>query len=141
MMNEVLEMIFKNLGEWTFVADVEEIVGKERAQAMVDDLVNKGFVKYCGCDCGGFMTTDKAHKHLKSLTQPETAVWTTQDGLKIRVTHMSNEHLVNAINWLIIEQEVGPEDNFSDLTDEYQGIMIGTWVKILSQELYNRIPK
>lgn len=140
-MKEILEMVFKNLGEWTFVSDVEEIVGKERAQSVLNDLIKRGLVKYCGCGCGGFMVTDKAIKHLKAQTQPETAVWTTQDGLKIRVAHMSNEHLVNAINWLIIEQEVGTEDNFSDLTDEYQGIMIGTWVKILSQELYNRIPK
>lgn len=141
MMKEVLEMIFKNLGEWTFVADVEEIIGKERAQKVVDDLLREQFIKYCGCSCGGFMITEKGIDRLEQDGKGKIAVWKTQDGLNIRVPHMSNEHIVNAINWLLVEQTTDPEETFSDLTDEYQGIMIGTWVKILSEELYNRIPK
>lgn len=141
MMKEVLEMIFKNLGELTFVADVEEIIGKERAQKVVDDLIREQFIKYCGCSCGGFMITEKGIARLEQDGKGKIAVWKTQDGLNIRVPHMSNEHIVNAINWLLVEQTTDPEETFSDLTDEYQGIMIGTWVKILSQELYNRIPK
>lgn len=140
-MKEVLGMIFKNLGEWTFVADVEEIIGKERAQKMVDDLLREQFIKYCGCSCGGFMITEKGITHLEQDSKGKIAVWKTQDGLNIRVPHMSNEHIVNAIKWLLVEQTTDPEETFSDLTDEYEGVMIGTWIQILSQELFNRIPK
>lgn len=87
------------------------------------------------------MITEKGVKHLEACEAQNVAVWTTEDGLKIRITHMSSEHLVNAINWLITEQTKTQKDAFSDLTDQYQGVMLGTWVKTLSQELYNRIPK
>lgn len=141
MMKEVLGMLLKHLGECTFVADVEDIIGKERAQGMIDSLLREQFIKYCGCSCGGFMITEKGINHLEENGKGKIAVWKTQDGLSIRVTHMSNEHIVNAINWLLVEQTSGPEETFSDLTDEYEGVMIGTWLQILSQEIFNRIPK
>ena len=63
-------------------------------------------------------------------------VWKTESGDSVRLTHMSDEHLRNAIAWLLKDG-----DGFSDLTDLYEGIMIGAWIQILSQELFNRIPK
>lgn len=140
-MKQVLEMIFKNLGEWVYLADVEEMVGLSNGQNAVDQLLNKKLIKYCGCGCGGFMITPQGIKHLEGDDKEKLAIWKTQDGLNIRVTNMSNEHLANAINWLLVEQTSDPEESFSDLTDEYQGVMIGTWLQILSQELYNRLTK
>lgn len=64
-MKQVLEMIFKNLGEWVYLADVEEMVGLSNAQNAVDQLLNKELIKYCGCDCGGFMITEKGIEHLE----------------------------------------------------------------------------
>ena len=61
-------------------------------------------------------------------------VWKTEKGDRIRLTHMSDEHIRNGIVWLLKDG-----DGFSDLTDLYEGIMIGAWIDAMSDELYNRL--
>lgn len=83
-------------------------------------------------------------KHLNPPPQPKKAVlvWKTREGDQVRLTHMSSEHLVNAIDWLLHEQNLDPEwkgDNWSDLTERYEGVMLGTWIKAMTEELYSRI--
>lgn len=65
MMKEVLELVLKNLGDWRTLADVEETVGKEQAQKIVNDILEKKFIKCCGCGCGGFMITEKGIAYLE----------------------------------------------------------------------------
>ena len=62
-------------------------------------------------------------------------VWKTQEGYPVRLHHMSNEHLVNAITWLTTDENGLP----SDLSDLYEGILLATWIREMTQELYRRI--
>ena len=56
--------------------------------------------------------------------------WKTQEGNVVRITHMSDEHLRNAIIWLLT-------DSFLD--EVYEGIPITQWVKEMSTELHSRM--
>ena len=59
-----------------------------------------------------------------------TLVWKTQEGNAVRLTHMSDEHLRNAIIWLLKD---------SSLTDEYEGVSITCWAKEMATELHSRM--
>lgn len=60
----------------------------------------------------------------------QVLVWKTQEGNVVRLTHMSDEHLRNAITWLLTD---------SSLDEVYEGIPITQWVKEMSVELHNRL--
>lgn len=68
-------------------------------------------------------------------TKP-TLVWKTQEGFDMRISHMSDEHIVNAINWLLVEPGT---DDPSDLNDTYLQVPIIIWIRELTQELYRRL--
>ena len=57
-------------------------------------------------------------------------IWKTESGHLIRITHMSDEHLRNAIIWLLTD---------SSLTDECGGVPITQWVKEMAAELHSRM--
>lgn len=75
------------------------------------------------------------------MNKEQVLVWKTQQGNLVRLSHMSNEHLKNAIEWLLLEPESVRERTdlvFSDLTELYEGVMIGTWIQAMTAELYDR---
>lgn len=57
-------------------------------------------------------------------------VWKTESGDVVRITHMSDEHLRNAIVWLLTD---------SDLDDLYEGVPITEWVAEMAAELHSRM--
>lgn len=63
-------------------------------------------------------------------------VWKTEDGFAMRISHMSDEHIINAINWLLTEPGT---DEPSDLKDTYLQVPIIVWIRELTQELYRRL--
>ncbi|HDR2377173.1 hypothetical protein GECvBMG_gp028 [Salmonella phage GEC_vB_MG] len=60
----------------------------------------------------------------------QVLVWKTQEGNVVRITHMSDEHLRNAIVWLFTD---------SDLSDLYEGVPITQWVAEMAAELHSRM--
>lgn len=56
-------------------------------------------------------------------------VWKTQAGDIVRITHMSDDHLRNAIMWLLTD---------SSLSDECEGVPVTEWVKAMATELHSR---
>lgn len=57
-------------------------------------------------------------------------IWKTEQGNLVRLSHMSDEHLRNAIIWLLTD---------SSLTDECEGVPITHWVKEMATELHSRM--
>ncbi|QEQ94882.1 hypothetical protein pEaSNUABM56_00083 [Erwinia phage pEa_SNUABM_56] len=72
------------------------------------------------------------------IVEPMPFIWRDAHGFQSRVSHMSNEHINNAITWLLYDQS-GPEECFSDLDEQYEGHTIGDWINHLTNELYRRI--
>ncbi len=66
------------------------------------------------------------------MSKNKILVWKTAQGDVVRLTHMSDEHLRNAIIWLL-------KDSFLD--DVYEGTPITQWVKDMSAELHSRMDK
>lgn len=62
-------------------------------------------------------------------------VWKTQEGDIVRVTHMSDAHLQNAITWLLHDKD----GEFSDLNEKYEGVSLGAWIMVMTAELRSRI--
>lgn len=60
----------------------------------------------------------------------QVLVWKTQEGNVVRITHMSDEHLRNAIIWLLTD---------SLLDDVYEDIPITQWVAEMAAELHSRM--
>lgn len=60
----------------------------------------------------------------------QVLVWKTQEGNVVRITHMSDEHLRNAIIWLLT-------DSFLD--EVYEGTPITQWVEEMAIELHSRM--
>ena len=71
------------------------------------------------------------------MQENKILVWKTQEGNLVRITHMSNEHLRNAIHWLVTDIE----DGFSDLNEVYEGVTIGEWIMKMTDEISSRIPQ
>lgn len=57
-------------------------------------------------------------------------VWKTESGAVVRITHMSDEHLRNAIVWLLTD---------SELDDLHEGVPITEWVAEMAAELHSRM--
>uniref|UniRef100_A0AAU8GFL0 Uncharacterized protein n=1 Tax=Salmonella phage vB_SEnST11_KE22 TaxID=3161173 RepID=A0AAU8GFL0_9CAUD len=60
----------------------------------------------------------------------QVLVWKTQEGNVVRLTHMSDEHLRNAIIWLLTD---------SCLDDKTEGVPITVWVEAMAAELNSRM--
>ncbi|AFU63702.1 hypothetical protein [Salmonella phage SSE121] len=78
------------------------------------------------------------------MQENKILVWKTQEGNLVRLTHMSSEHLRNAISWLLREQNLDPNwrgDGWSDLSDTYEGVQLGVWVEAMTDEISSRIPQ
>lgn len=71
------------------------------------------------------------------MQENKILVWKTQEGNLVRLTHMSSEHLRNAIFWLVADIE----DGFSDLNEVYEGVTIGEWIMKMTDEISSRIPQ
>lgn len=120
---------------WTFHYVIEEALGlsAEVVDSSLAYLKREKMINQCLCGCQGIMI---APKGLDMLPKPEKKekmlVWKTQDGKVVRITHMSDDHLRNAIIWLLTG---------SLLDDVYEGIPITQWVKEMSAELHSRMDK
>lgn len=120
---------------WTFHYVIEEALGlsAEVVDSSLAYLKREKMINQCLCGCQGIMI---APKGLDMLPKPEKKekmlVWKTQDGKVVRITHMSDDHLRNAIIWLLTG---------SLLDDVYEDIPITKWVKEMSAELHSRMDK
>lgn len=131
---EVLRFLREDLEKtenWTYSPRLDEKFSEKVARLAIQRLTENKMVKYCACCCGGVMITPKGLEKIKQ--EPPLLVWKTKEGNVIRPSHMSTEHILNAITWLL-------EGNgtFSDLDDMYEGHCIGDWIKNLSAELADR---
>lgn len=118
---------------WTFHYVIEEALD---LSAMVVDisltqLEQEKMITRCLCGCNGIMIAPAGYDVLpKPEKKEQILVWKTQEGNVVRLTHMSDEHLRNAIIWLLKD---------SSLTDEYEGVSITYWVKEMATELHSRM--
>uniref|UniRef100_A0AAU8GHR0 Uncharacterized protein n=1 Tax=Salmonella phage vB_SEnST11_KE23 TaxID=3161174 RepID=A0AAU8GHR0_9CAUD len=64
------------------------------------------------------------------MEKNKVLVWKTQEGNLVRLTHMSDEHLRNAIIWLLTD---------SCLDDKTEGVPITVWVEAMAAELNSRM--
>lgn len=118
---------------WTFHYIIEEALDLSpmTVEISLTQLEQEKVITRCQCGCNGIMI---APAGLDMLPKPEkkeqVLVWKTQEGNVVRVTHMSDEHLRNAILWLLTD---------SALDDSYGAIPITQWVKEMSAELHSRM--
>ena len=108
---EILHFLEKSLEEkqgWTYHKEVADRFGEPATTEALSSLIGHGKVIACGCGCSGM----------------------TESGKVVRLTHMSDDHLRNAIIWLLTD---------SNLTDEYEGYGITQWLVAMSRELHSRV--
>ncbi|AFC21428.1 hypothetical protein GAP31_247 [Cronobacter phage vB_CsaM_GAP31] len=120
---------------WTFHYVIEEALGLSPmvVDISLTQLEQEKMITRCLCGCNGIMIAPAGYDVLpKPEKQEQILVWKTQEGNVVRITHMSDEHLRNAIIWLLKD---------SSLTDEYEGVSITQWVKEMSAELHSRMDK
>ncbi|MBL5841367.1 hypothetical protein I4U30_24235 [Enterobacter asburiae] len=135
---QILQFLKEDLertGAWTFHYVIEEAL--DLSPMVVDisltQLEQDKMITRCLCGCNGIMIAPAGYDVLpKPEKQEQILVWKTQEGNVVRITHMSDEHLRNAIIWLLKD---------SSLTDEYEGVSITQWVKEMSAELHSRMDK
>lgn len=118
---------------WTFHYIIEEAL--DLSPMVVDisltQLEQEKMITRCLCGCNGIMIAPAGYDVLPKPEKKEKVwVWKTAQGDVIRLTHMSDEHLRNAIIWLLTD---------SSLTDEYEGVPITQWVKEMATELHSRM--
>jgi len=118
---------------WTFHYVIEEAL--DLSPMVVDisltQLEQEKMITRCLCGCNGIMIAPAGYDVLpKPEKQEKILVWKTQEGNVVRITHMSDEHLRNAIIWLLTD---------SLLDDLYEGIPITQWVKEMAAELHSRM--
>ncbi|AUE23447.1 hypothetical protein Ro1_00242 [Raoultella phage Ro1] len=63
------------------------------------------------------------------MDQTKVLVWKTQEGYPVRITHMSDEHIINAVQWLT---------DFST-NEEIEGVEVKWWIIEFTRELYKRL--
>lgn len=128
---EILHFLEKSLEEkqeWTYHKEVADRFGEPATTEALSSLIGHGKVITCGCGCSGMMITPAG---LEDIRPPKRImVWKTESGKVVRLTHMSDDHLRNAIIWLLTD---------SSLDEVYEGIPITQWVKEMSVELHNRL--
>lgn len=130
---EILRFLKGSMEEkqgWTYHKEVADKFGEPAVTEALSSLIGHGKVDVCGCGCSGMMITPVG---LEDIRPPKRImVWKTESGNVVRLTHMSDDHLRNAIIWLLTD---------SSLTDEYEGYGITQWVKEMSAELHGRMDK
>lgn len=134
----ILKFLAKDLEKretWTTVTMVMEEIGipVDEAWLSINFLNNEKLVKLCGCGCKGFMISSEGLSAIKAK-DATPLVWKTREGNIIRLAHMSDDHLWNAIEWLIKD----PDGSWSSLEDTYEGVQIGSWVAHMATELRSR---
>lgn len=118
---------------WTFHYVIEEALNlsAEVVDNALTHLESEGMITSCGCGCCGIMIAPRGYDMLpKPEKKDQVLVWKTQEGNVVRITHMSDEHLRNAIIWLLTD---------SNLEEEFEGIPITFWVMEMSKELHSRM--
>lgn len=118
---------------WAFHYDIEEALGLSPmiVDISLTQLEQEKMITRCLCGCNGIMIAPAGYDVLpKPEKKEQILVWKTQEGNVVRLSHMSDEHLRNAIIWLLKD---------SSLTDEYEGIPITQWVKEMATELHSRM--
>lgn len=118
--------------------EIEETLGlsEEVVHNALTYLERENMITHCVCGCRGIILLPRPRN------KEQVLVWKTQDGNVVRLTHMSNEHLVNAVAWLLNEQNLDPEwrgDAWSDLSELYHGVQLGEWIQAMTEELCSRI--
>ncbi len=118
---------------WTFHYVIEEALNL--STDVVDNalmfLEREKMITRCLCGCNGIMIAPAGYDMLPRPEKKEQIlVWKTQEGNVVRITRMSDEHLRNAIIWLLTD---------SLLDDVYEDIPITQWVKEMSAELHSRM--
>lgn len=68
---------------------------------------------------------------LTDISDNNIPVWTTMDGYRIRVSHMSDDHVLNAMQWLL-------DDEGITVDDFCNGNSVGYWISIFGKELADR---
>ncbi|ARB12508.1 hypothetical protein BIS47_04 [Klebsiella phage vB_KpnM_BIS47] len=128
---EILHFLEKSLEEkqgWTYHKEVADKFGEPATTEALASLIGNGKVMDCGCGCSGMMITPAG---LEDIRPPKRImVWKTESGKVVRLTHMSDDHLRNAIIWLLTD---------SSLTDEHEGYGITQWLVAMSRELHSRV--
>lgn len=120
---------------WAFHYDIEEALGLSPmiVDISLTQLEQDKMITRCLCGCNGIMIAPAGYDVLpKPEEKEQILVWKTQDGKVVRITHMSDDHLRNAIIWLLTD---------SLLDDVYEDIPITKWVKEMSAELHSRMDK
>lgn len=118
---------------WTFHYVIEESLGLSPmvVDISLTQLEQEKMITRCLCGCNGIMIAPAGYDVLpKPEKQEQILVWKTQEGNVVRIAHMSDDHLRNAIIWLLTD---------SLLDDVYEGIPITHWVKEMSAELHSRM--
>ena len=118
---------------WTFHYIIEEAL--DLSPMVVDisltQLEQDKMITRCLCGCNGIMIAPGGYDVLPKPEKKEhILVWKTQEGNIVRITHMSDEHLRNAIIWLLT-------DSFLD--EVYEGTPITQWVEEMATELHSRM--
>ncbi|WPK37722.1 hypothetical protein [Escherichia phage AV124] len=117
---------------WTFHYVIEEAL--DLSPMVVDisltQLEQGKMITRCLCGCNGIMIAPGGYEVLpKPEKKEQILVWKTAQGDVVRLTHMADDHLRNAMVWLL-EQPY--------LSEEYEGVGITTWLKEMSIELHRR---
>lgn len=113
---------------WTYRKDIVDAVGEDKADNIINELLGEKVIKYCGCDCGGIILTQKGIDEAKPYKE-KPMVWKTKEGNLVRLTHMSDEHLMNAMVFLLTD---------STPKDTCENVPITTWLKAMANELEKR---
>lgn len=59
------------------------------------------------------------------------SVWKTAEGHSVRVEHMSDEHIYNALKWILDDDQVSLDDSLNDHT-------VAFWIFEFVREMYDR---
>ncbi len=132
---QILQFLKEDLEKteaWTFHYVIEEAL--DLSPMVVDisltQLEQEKMITRCLCGCNGIMIAPAGYDALPKPEKKEKVwVWKTAQGDVVRLTHMSDDHLRNAMVWLL-EQPY--------LSEEYEGVGITTWLKEMSIELHRR---
>lgn len=117
---------------WTFHHVIEKALGLSSmvVDISITQLEQEKMITRCRCGCNGIMIAPAGYDVLPKPEKKEKVwVWKTAQGDIVRLTHMSDDHLRNAMAWLL-EQPY--------LSEEYEGVGITTWLKEMSIELHRR---
>lgn len=133
---EILELLLEEnmFGEELYISreNLENKFGAGEVHKALIDLVDKGYVAISGYGSSNVHITAAGLESLKDecKLRDKPMVWKTEKGDLVRLTHMSDEHLRNAILWLLTG---------TDINDKTEGIPITQWVQAMAIELNNRM--